>query len=281
VTPCGVHAAAIKLFHLLHCGIRADFNPVESGVALPPAKAGARLVVVGFGGAVAAEAAAGPAVAQVGDGVCKRGDGIGLPGMRALRKASGKDVLEFTDALFDGTVVRRVIRRAVERDHAMKSQQLVDSVMIEDAAIVPLEEQRLAMPGEKMIEVSGYLMTRRVESNQRFKAIAGSEVLGGDKEEFPARLVPSIFGGVNAPCKVGFLPRDPLPSPASLIFADFALPADHAGQLTARDRGFVLLVSRVVPRLRCLPWRSCSTSSRSLSKGSGPSFLGPGAASRG
>ncbi len=100
-------------------------------------------MVISLGGAVAAEATAGPAVAQVGDGVCKRGDGIGFPGMRAGRKASGKDVLEFTDAFFDGTVVRRVIGRAVERDHAMKSQQFIDSVMIEDAAIVPLEEQRL------------------------------------------------------------------------------------------------------------------------------------------
>jgi len=155
-------------------------------MALPLAKAGARLVMIGFGGTVAAEAAAGSAVAQMGDGVCKRGNGIGLPGMRARRKASGKDVLEFADAFFDGTVVRRVIRRAVERDHATLSQQLIDNVMIEDAAIIPLEEEGQAVPGEEVAEVSGNLMTRWVECDQRFKAITGSEILGGDKEEFPA-----------------------------------------------------------------------------------------------
>ena len=99
------------------------------------------MVVVGFGGAVPAKAAAGAAVAQVGNGVCKRGNGIGLPDLRAHRKASGKGFLEFTDAFFDGTVVRRVIRRAVERDDAVPGQQLIDNVMIEDAAIIPLEEQ--------------------------------------------------------------------------------------------------------------------------------------------
>ena len=84
------------------------------------------------------EAAAWTAVAQVGDGVCKWGDGIGLPGKRVRRQASGKGFLELANAVFDGPVVRGVIRRTVERDDAVGRQELVYSMMIEDCAVVPL-----------------------------------------------------------------------------------------------------------------------------------------------
>ena len=85
-----------------------------------------------------AKTTAWPTVPQMGNGVDEGRDAIGCPDMRTWWKASGEDVLEFTDAFFDPAIVRRVIWRAVERDHAMLSEQLIYDVMIEDASVVPL-----------------------------------------------------------------------------------------------------------------------------------------------
>ena len=200
---------------------------------------GAGLAVPGLGSAVPTKAAAGAAVTHVGDGVGERGDGLGTPKLRVDREAGSKFLFQLADAFFDAAVVSGVICGAVERDDAFGCNELIDGPVIEQAAIVALEQQRQAVFAEEFAQMIADLLAAGIGSDQGLEAVPRGEVFGDDNIEFAPGTVPSVFGGVDSPGKVGLFPFHMLDCTAAMPVGLSALLADHAAQFTPGDGAVV------------------------------------------
>jgi hypothetical protein len=186
----------------------AAFDPQESDVAPGLGEAGTGRVMVGLGCGEAAKTAAGSTVAQMSGGLGEAGDGIGLPAGGWLRQAVVERAFEFADGLFDRAVVARIISGAVQGDDGVFGQQLIHCVMIEDAAVIALEQERKAMTREESAQVPGDLLTVRFKTHQRREGKTGGKVDGVDQQEAAAAAVPAVFGGINGPGQIGLAPVD-------------------------------------------------------------------------
>jgi hypothetical protein len=83
--------------------------------------------MVGLAGGVPLQAATGPAVEGVMHGEDIWADLLRVP-FDGLREAFAEGLLHFPDALFDRSVVPRIIGRAVERDDPVLGEDAVDGV---------------------------------------------------------------------------------------------------------------------------------------------------------
>ena len=149
VTPDGVEAAAIRFLHVLDCGIRAHGDPFKSEMALAAAKTGAGLVVIDFCGATSAEAAARSAVAQMCRGIGQGSDSRRLPCFDRWRQAGIEILFEFADGFLHRAIVRRIAGWAIEWEHALIGSELIDRLIVKEAAVVALKEQRETVPVEE------------------------------------------------------------------------------------------------------------------------------------
>jgi hypothetical protein len=61
--------------------------------------------------------------------------------------------------VLDRPIVSGRIWRTVNRDHKGFLQQLVNSKMIEIAAIIPFSKQRRAKPAKQLFQMTGHLFT--------------------------------------------------------------------------------------------------------------------------
>jgi hypothetical protein len=71
-----------------------------------------------------------------------------------LREAAAEGEFEFADSFFDAAVVAGMIGRAVEEEDGFGGEELIDVVVVEDAAVVAFEEKGLAVAGAEGAQAS-------------------------------------------------------------------------------------------------------------------------------
>ena len=109
-----------------------NFGPVFFGQAKS-----ATLIVEGIAGRAAVQRSSRPVV-EVVDDRFDLSPQVGANG-KMWEQALVELALDISDAFFDGAVIGRAARRAVEREHTVALQNLVDGFMVEGAAVVPFQ----------------------------------------------------------------------------------------------------------------------------------------------
>jgi len=234
VAPGGVQAAVINLLQLLYAVGCADPYPPKSGVPLALLVTMARQVSVSLAGSMAVEAAAGPAVEGMVDREDVGPDFLWLP-FNGLGQAFAEGFFHFPDALFDRSVVLRIVGRAVERYDPVFGQDAVDGGVVEWAAVVALEEERRPVLSEKFFQMQSNRFTLGLDGHEGFVAVLGAEVLDRVDVEPLAFLVLAPFRAIDRPGEVRLLPGHVLTDLAA--FADLAAAhlGDHVSDGAARD----------------------------------------------
>lgn len=229
----GALAALLVWAHgVRHCGIRTGFYPCESEVALAAREAQPWALEKGGDGAVAGEAAARLGVFEMEHGADVRGDVLGLPVARSGE--AGKEAgFHVADAFLDGAVVAGASVGAVQGQDAGVSEQGFHGVVVEDAAVVALEEQGSALLGKELAQMLGNGWAMELGGDQGWQAQAAGEVLDGDEVKFAAGLVGDMLGGIDRPGGVGLEPCESLPSETALALLAGTFHMDKGVELAA------------------------------------------------
>ena len=88
-------------------------------------------------------------------------------------------------------------------------QHRFDAGVVEDAAVVALEEQRRTVLPEVVIQQLSHLSAGEFECGSRFELVAAGQARHADELEFAALLVGQILGGIGGPGDVGLQPSLP------------------------------------------------------------------------
>jgi hypothetical protein len=154
---------------------------------------------IGLGGRLFLEQAAGLAVVFV-DKPAGEPEVVGRIGWWWTVAELG---FEFADAVFDGPVVAGIADGAVEGDDAVAVEEGIDLRGVEDAAIVPFEQQGRTVFPEETLQLMGGLVSVEVVGEQGFELVSGGQVLNdGMGEAMPGGIF-GVFGAIDGPGGVG------------------------------------------------------------------------------
>ena len=111
-----------------------------------------------------------------------------------------KPCLELTLRMFDGTIIRGIICRAVERQDALVCQEFLDGIVIQVAAVIEFEEQRFIELDNKLFQVCRHLMAPWLFfCGKRRELISGGKILYGQHIRFSGRIGKLHFKDIHGP----------------------------------------------------------------------------------
>jgi len=123
-------------------------------------------------------------------------------------EASEDFSFEGSDPVLDGAVVGRVIRRAVERQHALRGEEVLEVQLVEGAAVIAFEEERRTVLRKEHREPEGVLLGGLGRQDQRVEVEVGGEVTSQDHDVSGAARGGLDLAGVDGPDQVGLEPLD-------------------------------------------------------------------------